>query len=55
MYAIVLCLFLIFVRIDPPKFYMLTGRDDDAKIAIQRIYNTDGDELKIKNILTFLK
>ena len=34
---------------------MLTRRDEEAKIAIQKIYNTEGDQLKINNILTFLK
>ena len=55
LYAVVLGLFLYWVRIDPPKFYMLTGREQEAKIAIQKIYHTNGDPLKINNIYTFLK
>ena len=34
---------------------MLTGRDEEAKVAIQKIYNTGGNKLQINNILTFLK
>lgn len=55
MYVLVLVLFVWLVRIDPPKFYMLTDQIDKAKSAIERIYHTCGDQIKVNNILTFLK
>mmetsp|Transcript_14901 Transcript_14901/g.20187 ORF Transcript_14901/g.20187 Transcript_14901/m.20187 type:complete len:154 (+) Transcript_14901:521-982(+) len=54
LYLTVLILFYAFVRIDPPKFYLLTGQEHEAKEAVQRIYVTNGDQLKIDNILTFI-
>jgi len=49
-----LTLFMLLVGIDPPKFYLLTGQTEKAHKAIERIYHTCGDQMKINNISAFL-
>lgn len=56
MYALVLVLFLGFVRVDPPKFYVLTDQNSKANKAIQMVYDTnDGEEAKIESVRNFLQ
>ena len=43
LYILVLILFYIFVGHDPPKYLVLTGQEDKAKKAIEKIYHCNGD------------
>ena len=38
------------VGMDTPRFYIMQGKDEEAKKAISKIYNTDGDAKKVENI-----
>lgn len=42
-YFIVLVILKFFIRLDSPKFYILTGRKDKALEAIHRIYGPESD------------
>ena len=50
LYLLVLFLFKKFIGGDPPKFYLLTGQDAKAREAIDKLYQTKGDEAKIGSI-----
>ena len=52
---VAMVLFFVFVRLNPPKFYLLTGQEQKARQAIEKIYITNGDQLKVDNIITFMK
>ena len=43
-------LFLVLVRTDTPRFYISKGENEKAKLAISKIYNTNGDSVKLNNI-----
>ena len=43
----------MFLGTETPKYYLMTGRFEEAKKVIQRIYITDGDNLKEDNIMKF--
>ena len=52
---VAMVLFFALVRLNPPKFYLLTGQEQKARQAIEKIYITNGDQLKVDNIITFMK
>ena len=43
-------LFFVFVGMDTPRFYIMSGQHEKAKYAIRKIYNTENDVQKLNNI-----
>ena len=45
----------MFSNIETPKFYIMNNMDDEAKESIRKIYNTNGNEQMVSNILNLIK
>ena len=50
MYIVTIILFFALVRTDTPRFYILSGQEEKAKLAISKIYQTGDDSVKLRNI-----
>ena len=50
MLVLSIVLFLVLVRHDTPRFYIMNGQEQKAKSVIQKIYMTEGSKSKIQNI-----
>lgn len=47
--------YLVFIRLDTPKFYLSKGMDEYAVESIKVIYNTEGSQVQANKIMRFIQ